>query len=471
MNFLLKIVEGPNKGAEIALVEGVAVTLGKGDDCDIVLADPTMPDAPLSVEASADGVTVGGEPLEPFSVKTFGSTSFAVGPADAPWGELKWPKPEDREDSTEPPPPRTPEPPNHATTEPPNDQDTEPSSRRRGGCFGCLFVLLGLLLVLVALVWLFWDAVKPRAESLWEKLHADRSGSGDSPTAQTSGSGTQFSNLREIAAKYALSLAESDGRARISGNLKTRRDRLAATAEAYGAQPGVELDLSDDESLRASAEDALFTLTEGALKVVAATNRVVSIAGSSRSPVLLKAAQRRRLGRGHLAPRGPSGWNRDDGRGAGERESRAPRPASRVKENGIPYAPCLRNIDNAVSLPRDARRTPHHGRRGDRGLRHRRNRRGQRHAHQLDREVHVETVKEPVRLMEIEKELAGPRKEAALAKYDAVLSALAERIDAAMQAGLPPDEFPKVEALKEANTVARKILRLTVRVDGEARKA
>ena len=83
----------------------------------------------------------------------------------------------------------------------------------------------------------------------------------------------------------------------------------------------------------------------------------------------------------------------------------------------------------------------------------------------------MEAVNEPVRLMEIEQELAGPQKEAALAKYDAVLSALAERIDAAMQAGLPPDEFPKVEALKEANTVARKILRLTVRVDGEARKA
>ena len=83
----------------------------------------------------------------------------------------------------------------------------------------------------------------------------------------------------------------------------------------------------------------------------------------------------------------------------------------------------------------------------------------------------MEAVNEPVRLMEIEKELAGPQKEAALARYDAVLSALAARIDAAMQAGLPPDEFPKVEALKDANTVARKILRLTVRVDGEARKA
>ena len=287
MNFLLKIVEGPNKGAEIALVEGVAVTLGKGEDCDIVLADPTMPDAPLSVEASADGVVVGGVPLESFSVKTFGATSFAVGPADAPWGELKWPKPEDREEerengeeSTEPPPP--------PTTEPPSPPATEPSSRRRGGCFGCLFVLLGLLLVLIALVWLFWDALKPRAESLWEKMYAGRSDSDDTPTVQSSGSVTRSSSLRDIAAKYALSLVESDGRARISGNLKTRRDRLAATAEAYGAQPGVELDLSDDETLRTSAEDALFTLTEGALKVVAATNRVVSIAGSSRSPLLLK---------------------------------------------------------------------------------------------------------------------------------------------------------------------------------------
>ena len=287
MNFLLKIVEGPNKGAEIALVEGVAVTLGKGEDCDIVLADPTMPDAPLSVEASADGVAVGGVPLESFSVKTFGATSFAVGPADAPWGELKWPKPEDREEerengeeSTEPPPP--------PTTEPPSPPATEPSSRRRGGCLGCLFVVLGLLLVLIALVWLFWDALKPRAESLWEKMYAGRSDSDDAPTVQPSGSDTRSSSLRDIAAKYALSLVESDGRARISGNLKTRRDRLAATAEAYGAQPGVELDLSDDETLRTSAEDALFTLTEGALKVVAATNRVVSIAGSSRSPLLLK---------------------------------------------------------------------------------------------------------------------------------------------------------------------------------------
>ena len=76
------------------------------------------------------------------------------------------------------------------------------------------------------------------------------------------------------------------------------------------------------------------------------------------------------------------------------------------------------------------------------------------------------TLNEPLRLLEIEKELAGPDKEAALARYDAVLVGLATRLDAALQAGLPPDEFPRAEALKEANTLARKILRLTVRVDG-----
>ena len=83
----------------------------------------------------------------------------------------------------------------------------------------------------------------------------------------------------------------------------------------------------------------------------------------------------------------------------------------------------------------------------------------------------MEAVNEPTMLLEIERELAGPEKETALARYDAVLAALGRRIEAAMKDGLPPDEFPKAEALREANTLARKILRLTVRVDGEARKA
>jgi hypothetical protein len=77
----------------------------------------------------------------------------------------------------------------------------------------------------------------------------------------------------------------------------------------------------------------------------------------------------------------------------------------------------------------------------------------------------MEAVNEPTMLLEIERELAGPEKNLALARYDAVLVALERRIEAAMKDGMSPDEFPKVEELREANTLARKILRLTVRVD------
>ena len=83
----------------------------------------------------------------------------------------------------------------------------------------------------------------------------------------------------------------------------------------------------------------------------------------------------------------------------------------------------------------------------------------------------MEAVNEPTMLLDIERELAGPEKEAALARYDAILVALERRLEAAMKEGLPPDEFPKAEALREADTLARKILRLTVRVGGEVRKA
>ena len=83
----------------------------------------------------------------------------------------------------------------------------------------------------------------------------------------------------------------------------------------------------------------------------------------------------------------------------------------------------------------------------------------------------MEAVNEPKMLMEIEKELAGPDAERYLARYDAVLVALERRLGAAMKEGLPTEEYPKAEALREANTLARKILRLTARVGGETRKA
>ena len=78
----------------------------------------------------------------------------------------------------------------------------------------------------------------------------------------------------------------------------------------------------------------------------------------------------------------------------------------------------------------------------------------------------METVNEPVMLMELERELAGPDKLAALARNDKILADLAARIDFALKQGVAPEEFQRIEKLKEANILARKILRLTVRVDG-----
>ncbi len=83
----------------------------------------------------------------------------------------------------------------------------------------------------------------------------------------------------------------------------------------------------------------------------------------------------------------------------------------------------------------------------------------------------MEAVKEPLMLLEIERELAGPDAHAALVRHDAVLAALGRRLESALKAGMPPNEYPRAEMLREANILARKILRLAVRVDGKTRSA
>jgi hypothetical protein len=63
--------------------------------------------------------------------------------------------------------------------------------------------------------------------------------------------------------------------------------------------------------------------------------------------------------------------------------------------------------------------------------------------------------------------LSGAESEAALAKHDAVLAALEGRIAEAMRVGLPPDEYSRIDELREANLVARKILRISAREGGK----
>ena len=69
----------------------------------------------------------------------------------------------------------------------------------------------------------------------------------------------------------------------------------------------------------------------------------------------------------------------------------------------------------------------------------------------------------PIRLLKIEEELAGPQAAAAMQRYDARLEALDARLGAALAAGLPPAEYGKAEELRAAVEIARKILRLSVK--------
>ena len=66
-------------------------------------------------------------------------------------------------------------------------------------------------------------------------------------------------------------------------------------------------------------------------------------------------------------------------------------------------------------------------------------------------------------LLKIEKELKA-RGEEAMREYDARLIALTGRLDAALRAGLPPDEFSRAGELKEAIVTARKLLRLQIKI-------
>ena len=80
----------------------------------------------------------------------------------------------------------------------------------------------------------------------------------------------------------------------------------------------------------------------------------------------------------------------------------------------------------------------------------------------------METVtnEAPLPLLAIERELAAPDAAAALRRHDAVLAGLDARLAEALARGLPPEEYERCERLKEANVVARKVLRLAAAPNG-----
>ncbi len=285
MNYLLKIVQGANAGAEIALAEGV-VTFGSSDSCDIVLSDSSLPDEAFALETSAAGVSLKELPdgeaknVEPYTLFTFGNSTFAIGENGAAWPELKSPAPPPAPE----PPPESPEP-SPAEPSPTPEPPPPPVPRRRG--IGCLFVLVLVILFFAVGYFLalrygrFWESSTGGSDvSPSVAQESDPSvGGGDASSSQDDSA----ASLAAWAAQHGLSVAEKDGETVLAGNFAKRADRLNFAQDAYARDCNLVLDLSDDETLKSGVEEVLFVLTEGRIKLETATNRVVKLAGRAHS--------------------------------------------------------------------------------------------------------------------------------------------------------------------------------------------
>ena len=318
MNWLLKIVDGPMKGAEIALLGGRRTSVGSDDACDLVIADQSLAAKAFELDVSDTAVTLvaaGGEAkvLQPFEVRTFGTTAIAVGPAEGPWQPLVYPKdaeekaddlaekaeePKKEADKPEAPAAETEVAP---AAEPDKDAAAETPAKRRRGCgCGCLTMLL-LLGVVAFLLWFFWGRIVakwPVAETYRAKTvetAKDWWQAGRSLVVKPAPVVEKGPTLAEIAATYGLAYVPADGTdapARLSGNVARRAERLGIRALALADDPTVKFDLTDDETLRTSADELLFVVTEGALRAVAASNRVVSLKGYAPDAARLEYAVR-----------------------------------------------------------------------------------------------------------------------------------------------------------------------------------
>lgn len=283
MSFLLKIVQGPNAGAEIALAEGVNVSFGSGDECDIILSDSSLPERAFELETTVERVVAvmpGGKSvkLEPFHVTLIGTTAVVVGPQEGTWKSLVWPKP-DKAD----------EPVDTARTEE-SPREEKPGRKRRS--YGCLAVFLFLVLVASIAGYFYWKYPDKTVEysektvaslrNLWQKTAEKvKSMKSDDPVP------VQSESLEAVAADCGFTVAVSSEGKTAKGDFKTRVERLEATARAYAAQPGLKVDFTDAESLSSAVSEFLFLVTDGRMKLDKIEGRKAFLSGTVASKAAL----------------------------------------------------------------------------------------------------------------------------------------------------------------------------------------
>ncbi len=301
MSFLLKIVQGPNAGAEIALPVGITISLGKGDACDIVLSDASLAEKACEFEVTDERIMMllpdGKQTrMEPYHVQMVGTTAFAVGPGEGAWQPLVWPtKPtavvaeepaaEKKEDAVAPAP--------EAPKEEPKAKKRRPFRRF---CVITLLLLLILLLLLgigaVVAYFFFPDKYEKGKEYSVLVLEKGKGYYGrtksyvmtfvdsEKSAEEAAAEAPKPLTIEELAAQYGLQVEETKvGKPRLVGNFASRAERLQAIAQIYRAQPGVKLDVTDTESLTTAIENVLSLVAAGNLRLSKLEGRTAYLKG------------------------------------------------------------------------------------------------------------------------------------------------------------------------------------------------
>ena len=288
MSFLLKIVQGPNAGAEIALVEGVNLSFGRADDCDIILNDASVADRAFELEVSServaaimpDGKTV---KLEPYRVTLIGTSAVVVGPQEGAWKPLVWPRPDKDETPAE----------NGAEVEAEPVPPPPVKRRRRPGCL----VFAVLLFALLGAAGYgckkhpekakeYFGKAREYAVKVWNYASGKMKSADDHPVT------VPKESLDAVAADCGFSVIRTGGRTVAEGDFKTRVARLEATARAYAAQPGVTVDFTDAESLQAAVSELLKLVSDGQIKLERLEGRKAFFSGYAASANALEGVLR-----------------------------------------------------------------------------------------------------------------------------------------------------------------------------------
>ena len=298
---ILKILTGPQEGAELELDAGIALRIGTDDSNDIVLVDAMAPAQALELVMEGDDVSVmaaaerlfAGDAALPvgektalpdYTILTIGSTRCAVGDADKPWPPLRWipldvllaekTQPKEDEKTEEPKQPEQEEAPLSREQVEKLDELQSQKRAKRGRGFAMISWLL-LILICAAGMWFtgrhVWNLAAPKnAETVEISENAHK---------------TRLEKLREKAEALNLTLEEDeDGNlTRISGNVPKTSQRTSIEQIVKYDCPNVVCEMTDDETLARSVKELVWGLTEGRLKLVDLKDRTAKLMGMTNS--------------------------------------------------------------------------------------------------------------------------------------------------------------------------------------------